>query len=74
MPRLRKCGEISSENLCVDIGAQRVSAETQQQACHGFFFKLTVYVLNNKTGTFFFNSINAKTHFKLFKKLVNSVK
>ena len=38
------------------------------------FFKLTVYVLNNKTGTFFFNSINAKTHFKLFKKLVNSVK
>ena len=39
------------------------------------FFKLTVYVLNNKTGTFFFfNSINAKTHFKLFKRLVNSVK
>ena len=73
MSRLRKCGEISSENLCVDIGAQRVGAETQQQACHGFF-KLTVYVLSNKTRTFFFNSINAKTHFKLFKKLVNSVK
>ena len=37
MSRLRKCGEIRSKNLCVDIGAQRVNAETQQQACHGFF-------------------------------------
>jgi len=25
---LRKCKEVSSENLCVDIGAQRVNAET----------------------------------------------